>query len=104
MPRHAILAFGCERHGLSDELLPSADARIRIPMRAGVSSLNLATSVAAVLYGWSSRLDGGLNGSVIVPARSASITNTMPWRIGNGSPVYLTASSSISPAPARPRS
>jgi TrmH family RNA methyltransferase len=48
--RRAILAFGSERHGLSDELLARADARIRIPMRAGVSSLNLATAVAAVLY------------------------------------------------------
>jgi RNA methyltransferase, TrmH family len=45
-----ILAFGTERYGLSEELLQRADARLRIPMRAGVSSLNLATSVAAVLY------------------------------------------------------
>jgi TrmH family RNA methyltransferase len=49
-PRHAILAFGSERHGLSMELRNAADARIRIPMRPGVSSLNLATAVAAVLY------------------------------------------------------
>jgi len=49
-PKNATLAFGSERHGLSDELLRLADARIRIPMRAGVSSLNLATAVAAVLY------------------------------------------------------
>ncbi|HEX5853921.1 MAG TPA: TrmH family RNA methyltransferase [Solirubrobacteraceae bacterium] len=48
----AILAFGTERHGLSEELLAMADARISIPMRAGVSSLNLATSVAAVLFAW----------------------------------------------------
>ena len=47
-----MLAFGTERHGLSDELLARADARISIPMRAGVSSLNLATSVAAVLFAW----------------------------------------------------
>jgi TrmH family RNA methyltransferase len=46
----AILAFGTERHGLSEALLGRADARVRIPMRAGVSSLNLATSVAVVLY------------------------------------------------------
>jgi len=46
----AILAFGTERDGLSAPLLAAADARVRIPMRAGVSSLNLATSVAAVLY------------------------------------------------------
>ena len=53
----AILAFGTERHGLSAELLERADARISIPMRPGVSSLNLATSVAAVLFAW--RLSGG---------------------------------------------
>jgi RNA methyltransferase, TrmH family len=48
----AVLAFGTERYGLSDELLARADARVSIPMRAGVSSLNLATSVAAVLFAW----------------------------------------------------
>lgn len=52
----AILAFGTERHGLSRELTDRADARISIPMRDGVSSLNLATSVAAVLFAW--RLSG----------------------------------------------
>jgi len=50
MPPRAVLAFGTERHGLSDELLAAADGRIALPMRDGVSSLNLATSVAAVLY------------------------------------------------------
>ena len=48
----ALLAFGTERHGLSPELLARADARISIPMRPGVSSLNLATAVAAVLFAW----------------------------------------------------
>jgi TrmH family RNA methyltransferase len=46
----AILTFGTERYGLSDALLERADARLAIPMRKGVSSLNLATSVAAVLF------------------------------------------------------
>lgn len=50
LPPRAILAFGSERAGLSDALLARADARLRIPMRDGVSSLNLATSVAAVLF------------------------------------------------------
>ncbi len=50
LPPRAILAFGTERYGLSDELLARADARLGIPMRAGVSSLNLATAVAAVLF------------------------------------------------------
>jgi TrmH family RNA methyltransferase len=52
LPARALLAFGTERHGLSQELLAAADARVSIPMRPGVSSLNLATSVAAVLFAW----------------------------------------------------
>ncbi|HMI80703.1 MAG TPA: RNA methyltransferase, partial [Solirubrobacterales bacterium] len=50
LPARAILAFGTERHGLSGEVFERADARISIPMREGVSSLNLATSVAIVLF------------------------------------------------------
>lgn len=50
LPPRALLAFGTERHGISSELLERADARVAIPMRAGVSSLNLATSVAIALY------------------------------------------------------
>jgi TrmH family RNA methyltransferase len=46
----SVLAFGTERHGLSAGLLERADARLAIPMRTGVSSLNLATAVAAVLF------------------------------------------------------
>lgn len=52
MHPRAVLAFGTERYGISDELLSVANARVAIPMRAGVSSLNLATSVAAILFGW----------------------------------------------------
>jgi RNA methyltransferase, TrmH family len=50
LPARAVLAFGTERHGLSSELLAGADAQLSIPMRPGVSSLNLATAVAAVLF------------------------------------------------------
>ncbi len=52
LPARAVLAFGTERHGLSDGLFERADARVAIPMRPGVSSLNLATSVAVVLFTW----------------------------------------------------
>jgi RNA methyltransferase, TrmH family len=48
----ALLAFGSERRGLSEALLAAADRRIAIPMRAGVSSLNLASAVAVILYLW----------------------------------------------------
>jgi TrmH family RNA methyltransferase len=50
IPNDAVLAFGSERDGLSDELLRSASARLRIPMQPGVSSLNLAVAVGVVLY------------------------------------------------------
>jgi TrmH family RNA methyltransferase len=50
LPSAAVLAFGTERDGLSDELLALAQRRVALPMAPGVSSLNLATAVAATLY------------------------------------------------------
>ena len=50
LPAAAVLAFGTERDGISDELLAAADRRVALPMAPGVSSLNLATAVAATLY------------------------------------------------------
>ena len=50
LPERAVLAFGTERHGLSSDVFERADGRVSIPMRAGVSSLNLATSVAIALF------------------------------------------------------
>ena len=50
VPPGAILAFGAERQGASPELLACAVRRLSIPMTSGVSSLNLATSVAVTLY------------------------------------------------------
>jgi TrmH family RNA methyltransferase len=49
-PARALLAFGTERGGLSDHLLDRADRRVALPMAPGVSSMNLATAVAATLY------------------------------------------------------
>lgn len=50
LPPGVVLVFGSERSGVSPALLDRADLRLRIPMRAGVSSLNLATAVAVALY------------------------------------------------------
>ena len=46
----AVLLFGTERAGLSPGLRARADRHLAIPMRSGVSSLNLATAVGIVLY------------------------------------------------------
>lgn len=50
VPGRSVVAFGTERRGLSAELLERADVRLRIPMREGVSSLNLAVAVGVTLY------------------------------------------------------
>jgi TrmH family RNA methyltransferase len=50
IPEGAILAFGSERHGLSDEIRAAADTTVALPMTPGVSSINLAAAVAATLY------------------------------------------------------
>ena len=50
LPAGGRHAFGSERRGLSPALLRRADTVVAIPMRPGVSSLNLATSVAVALY------------------------------------------------------
>lgn len=50
LPAGALFAFGTERHGLDPALRARADAVRAIPMRPGVSSLNLATAVAIMLW------------------------------------------------------
>jgi TrmH family RNA methyltransferase len=50
VPADAVLAFGSERDGLAETIAERATVRVGLPMREGVSSLNLATAVAAVLY------------------------------------------------------
>jgi len=55
LPDDAVLAFGSERHGISREVLDQADRLVAVPMRPGVSSFNLATSVAMALFHWMTR-------------------------------------------------
>jgi RNA methyltransferase, TrmH family len=50
IPDPAVVLFGTERGGLSATLRSRATQRVGIPMRPGVSSLNLATAVAVALY------------------------------------------------------
>jgi tRNA G18 (ribose-2'-O)-methylase SpoU len=49
-PDKAALVLGAEGSGLSDRALDAADARVRIPMRPGVDSLNVATAAAIAFY------------------------------------------------------
>ena len=50
LSRTAVLVVGSERSGVGPELRARAEYVLALPMREGVSSLNLATAVAAALY------------------------------------------------------
>lgn len=59
-PDDALIAFGSERHGISDELRAMATRVVAVPMRPQVSSFNLATSVGMGLFHWMSGGGGGV--------------------------------------------
>lgn len=56
-----VLLFGKESAGVPQEIADTSEARVRIPMRPAVRSMNLATS-AAVALGEALRQTGGLPG------------------------------------------
>lgn len=49
-PERVALVLGTEGDGLSDAAIDSADSVVKIPMRAGVDSLNVASASAVALY------------------------------------------------------
>lgn len=56
-----ILLFGRESAGVPDEVHAAADARVLIPMRPGLRSLNIAVSASIAL--WEALRQTGLAGS-----------------------------------------
>ncbi len=50
LPPGGVLVVGSERSGVGRDLRERADVLLALPMRPGVSSLNLATAAAAALY------------------------------------------------------
>ena len=46
----AVVMFGSEADGLTDELIKLSDDSVKIEMSPMVESLNLATSVSVILY------------------------------------------------------
>jgi TrmH family RNA methyltransferase len=46
----AVVLLGNEGAGLPDAIVRRADARVQVPMRAGVNSLNVAVTAALILY------------------------------------------------------
>lgn len=54
-PSRVAVLVGHEGDGLSDDAIRAADLSVRIPMAAGVDSLNVATATAIALYELSQR-------------------------------------------------
>jgi TrmH family RNA methyltransferase len=50
LTRPTLVLLGNEGGGLPDSIVADADARVTIPMRQGVSSLNVAVTAALLLY------------------------------------------------------
>lgn len=48
--RRVALLLGSEGHGLTERTLTASDVRVRIPMSAGVDSLNVATAAAVAFH------------------------------------------------------
>jgi TrmH family RNA methyltransferase len=46
----AVLIVGSEKHGLSEQMLETADFAVRIPMRGGCDSLNAAVAAGVLLF------------------------------------------------------
>jgi RNA methyltransferase, TrmH family len=51
--------FGNEAHGLGEETLTLADARVRVPHAGRAESLNLAAAATVCLFEWARRRDDG---------------------------------------------
>ena len=51
--------FGNEAHGLPEEILATADARVRVPHRGKAESLNLAAAATVCLFEWARRRHSG---------------------------------------------
>ena len=51
--------FGNEAHGLPEEILAMADARVRVPHRGKAESLNLAAAATVCLFEWARRRHSG---------------------------------------------
>lgn len=75
-----VMLFGSERAGLDAEVLASipADQRLRIPMRAGNRSLNLANAVAVVVYEAWRQLDFVGAASDLSPEPGHGLTSERP--------------------------
>ncbi len=73
-----VVLFGAERGGLGPEILGAmpSDHRLRIPMREGNRSLNLANAVAVVVYEAWRQLD--FVGAGIGPAPGQGLTSERP--------------------------
>ncbi len=52
LPRNAILVFGAERPGLSDEMIAASEALVAIEQLGSTRSINVGVAAGIVIYEW----------------------------------------------------
>ncbi len=55
LPQSAVLIFGAERPGISDELLQLADQVVAIEQLGSTRSINVGVAAGIMMYGWLQR-------------------------------------------------
>lgn len=61
LPHNAVLVFGGEGPGLSDELLRIADQRVFIPQYGSTRSVNVGVASGIMMYAWRQQYDSLAN-------------------------------------------
>ncbi len=51
-PQHAVLVFGAEGPGISDELLAAASLIVKIPQHGSTRSINVAVAAGIAMWEW----------------------------------------------------
>lgn len=76
--------FGNEAHGLPEDVLGLADARIRVPHAGRAESLNLAAAASVCLFEWARRRMGGQALETLITAAAHDIRSPLTAMKGFG--------------------
>lgn len=77
--------FGNEAHGLPEDVLALADARVRVPQVGRAESLNLAAAASVCLFEWARRRgDGGQTLETLIAAAAHDIRSPLTAMKGFG--------------------
>ena len=79
---HRLQFVGSERHGVGGRWKAAADEAVRIPMSAGVDSLNVTVAAGIVLFEAARRRHAGAGGARLVSRDACVATPVVDERVG----------------------